>query len=676
MTSTHSAKHILHIDLETYSSVDLAECGVYKYAESPDFEILLFGYALDNYEPVVLDRPTLDVLKEYGVVDMLLDDDYIKVAHNASFERVCISNYLFRQSKMSTGGAELPYFLPPEEWQDTMIMGSELGYPATLAMLGEAIGLPDDKQKMAVGKRLIQYFCKPCKPTKANGNRTRNYPEDDSEKWELFKSYNKRDVEAEQAIYNKLEAMGGVSAEEWANWYVDQRINDRGVGIDSKLVDAVLERGQTYTEQLVQESKQLTGLENPNSLAQLKPWVIQKEGRPIASLAKDAVKELLNGDLQPDVRRVLQIRQELGKTSVKKYDAFKRSSCKDDRVRGCFQFYGGRTGRFAGRLIQPQNFPRNSFDNIEEARQHVLAKDWSYIAEHFNSLNDVFSTLIRTAITPTRKGYCFVIADYSAIEARVTAWLVRETWRQNAFADGKDIYCASASQMFGVPVVKHGVNGHLRQKGKIAELALGYGGGVGALKAMGGEAMGLTEEEMQEIVTRWRSSSPRIVAFWKTLDKAFRNAIKGGCTTLDRDMAVYNKQGNVYIKLPNGRSIAYVNPRITDEYQVEYMGLNQTTRKWEWTGSWGGKLTENVVQAIARDCLCEVLAKLELLDFKPAMHVHDEVICEVPATSSDGTDFRQQELDWMESIMGQSPTWAQDLILTADGFYSDYYRKD
>lgn len=557
-----------------------------------------------------------------------------------------------------------------------MIMGSELGYPATLAMLGEAIGLPEDKQKMAVGKRLIQYFCKPCKPTKANGSRTRNYPEDDTEKYELFKIYNQRDVEAEQAIYNKLDAAGGVSEEEWNNWFIDQRINDRGIGIDMALVDSVLEQNAKHAESLYTEALQTTGLENPNSLAQLKPWIESKEGRPIGSLNKDAVKELLKGNLQPEVRRVLQIRQELGKTSVKKYDAFKRSACKDNRVRGCFQFYGGRTGRFAGRLIQPQNFPRNSFEDIDDARNFVLSHNWEAVEAFYPSLNDVFATLIRTAIVPTRKGYCFTIADYSAIEARVTAWLVRESWRQKAFAEGKDIYCASASQMFGVPVVKHGVNGHLRQKGKIAELALGYGGGVGALKAMGGEAMGLTEEEMQEIVTRWRSSSPNIVAFWKKLDRAFRNAIKGSCTTMDRDMVVYNKAGNVYIQLPNGRSIAYVSPRITEENQVEYMGLNQTTRKWEWTNSWGGKLTENVVQAIARDCLCEVLEKLEQLDFKPVMHVHDEVICEVPASSSDGTDTRQMVLEWMEKIMGESPAWAPDLLLTADGFFSNYYRKD
>ena len=671
MTRSATSKPILHIDLETYSSVDLAECGVYKYAESEDFEILLFGYALNDGPVNVLANPTPGHLKMEGIVDMLLDSGVIKVAHNASFERVCLSNFLFRQNKINTNTViKWPYFLPPEQWQDTMIMASELGYPASLAQLGEALGLPEDKQKLATGKRLIQYFCKPCKPTKANGQRTRNTFVDDQEKWELFKTYNGRDVEAEQAIYDKLMALGGVGQQEWANWYVDQHINDRGIGIDRDLVKAVLEESERHTLQLHAEASRISSLDNPNSLAQLRGWIMLKEGREIPSLNKAAVADLLKSKIKPETRRMLEIRQELGKTSVKKYGAFNRAMCTDDRVRGAFQFYGGRTGRFAGRLIQPQNFPRNSFDDIDDARRYVKSRNWDAIEMIYPGLNDVFSTLIRTAIVPAMEDYSFVIADYSAIEARVTAWLVRETWRQNAFKEGKDIYCASATQMFGVPVVKHGVNGHLRQKGKIAELALGYGGGVGALKAMGGEAMGLTEDEMQDIVSKWRLASPRIAGYWRTLDNAFKRAIKGSVVTLDRNMVIYKRDGNVYIRLPNGRSIAYVSPRINEDGQMEYMGLNQTTRKWEWVNTWGGKLTENVVQSIARDCLCEVLAELDAKGFRPVMHVHDEVICEVPS------DQKEAKLEELETIMGQSPSWAPDIVLTADGFYSDYYRKD
>lgn len=665
----HSNKRVLHIDLETYSSVDLAACGVYKYAESPDFQILLFGYALDDGEVTVLDQPT--ELPE-AIIDLLLDPDVIKVAHNAAFERICISNFLCPR-----WDSDRPSYLPPEQWQDTMIMGSEHGYPATLAQLGSALGLPEDKQKMTVGKRLIQYFCKPCKPTKANGMRTRNMPEDAPEKWETFKEYNKRDVEAEQAIYNKLMSLGGVTEAEWHNWYIDQRINDRGIRIDMDLVDSILDNSDSHTAALFNEMKELTQLENPMSVVQLKAWLkAQEPNLNLSTLDKAMVAGILkDGKLQPTTARVLEIRQELGKTSVKKYDAFKRAACIDDRVRGCFQFYGGRTGRFAGRLIQPQNFPRNTFDEFDIAREMVKDREWNGVDIIFGSINDVCSTLIRTAIVPS-PGYSFVIADYSAIEARVTAWLVRQTWRQEAFKNGKDIYCASASQMFGVPVVKHGINGHLRQKGKIAELALGYGGGTGALRAMGGEAMGLTEQEMEEIVRKWREASPRIKNFWSSLNKAFRKAIDGSVVTMDRNMMVFKQNGNVYVQLPNGRRIAYVHPWIDNDNQIKFMGLNQTTRQWQEIVTWGGKLTENVVQAIARDCLCEVLDKLENNGFNPVMHVHDEVICEIPTNDTTGHDQRQRKLEELEAIMGKSPSWAEDLILTADGFHSQYYKKD
>lgn len=663
----------MHIDLETYSSVDLAECGVYKYAESEDFEILLFGYAFDDDEVNVLEHLTPETMENIGIFKALMDPRITKVAHNAAFERTCLSVYFKRlpqsiQQQYQNPEDEPLDFLPPEQWKDTMIMAAELGYPNSLAQLGDALGLPEDKKKMATGKRLIQYFCKPCKPTISNHGRTRNTDKDASDKWATFVDYNRQDVVTERFIFDELNSICPVLDQEWHNWHVDQRINDRGIGIDADLVDKILHEHEVLTAQLQKEAQDITQLANPNSLAQLKGWIERQEGHAIESLNKTAVTELLKQDITPETRRALEIRQELGKTSVKKYDSFNRSAGKDNRVRGCFQFYGGRTGRFAGRLIQPQNFPRNTFDDFDGARKLVKEEEWTVVQLLYGSLNDVFSTLIRTAIVP-KEGYTFVVADYSAIEARVTAWLTRETWRQEAFKEGKDIYCASASQMFGVPVVKHGQNGHLRQKGKIAELALGYGGGVNALKAMGGEAMGLTEEEMSDIVQKWRKASPHIKAFWSKLDEAVRYAIQGIPVQMDRNMAVYKNGDVLFIRLPNGRSIAYVKPVIINN-EISYMGLNQTTRQWTRITTWGGKLTENVVQSIARDCLCDTLATLEAENFRPVMHVHDEVICEVPKDDADARLARLTE------IMGTPPAWAPDIVLTADGFQSDYYKKD
>ncbi len=663
----------MHIDLETYSSVDLAECGVYKYAESEDFEILLFGYAFDDDEVNVLERLTPETMENLGIFKALMDPRITKVAHNAAFERTCLSAYFRRlpqsiQQQYQNPEDEPLDFLPPEQWKDTMIMAAELGYPNSLAQLGEALGLPEDKKKMAAGKRLIQYFCKPCKPTISNHGRTRNTDKDASDKWATFVDYNRQDVVTERFIFDELNRICPVLDQEWQNWHVDQHINDRGIGIDADLVGKILHEHEVLTAQLQKEAQDLTQLVNPNSLAQLKSWIERQEGHAIESLNKTAVAELLKQDITPETRRALEIRQELGKTSVKKYDSFNRSAGRDNRVRGCFQFYGGRTGRFAGRLIQPQNFPRNTFDDFDGARKLVKEEEWTIVQLLYGSLNDVFSTLIRTAIVP-KEGYTFVVADYSAIEARVTAWLTRETWRQEAFKEGKDIYCASASQMFGVPVVKHGQNGHLRQKGKIAELALGYGGGVNALKAMGGEAMGLTEEEMTDIVQKWRKASPHIKAFWSKLDEAVRYAIQGIPVQMDRNMAVYKNGDVLFIRLPNGRSIAYIKPVIMNN-EISYMGLNQTTRQWTRITTWGGKLTENVVQSIARDCLCDTLATLEAENFRPVMHVHDEVICEVPKDEADARLARLTE------IMSTPPAWAPDIVLTADGFQSDYYKKD
>lgn len=667
-------KPILHIDLETYSSVDLAACGVYKYAESLDFKILLFGYAWNDDLVEVLDLTKEDL--PFSLVSALADENITKVAHNANFERVCLTRYVKEYAKRSIiGNAVRIYltedgFLPPEQWKDTMIMASENGYPSSLGQLGPALGIEEDKVKLATGKRLIQYFCKPCKPTKANGGRWKNLPEHDPEKWNLFIEYNQRDVESEQAIYNKLNNLIPVSDQEWENWSRDQRINDRGIHVDTQIIKDVQSYSLEHGMELMEEARYITGLENPQSVAQLKKWIHDQEGHDVESLNKEAVKDLLKGTLKPETRRALEIRQELGKTSVKKYDAFQRACCEDDRIRGTFQFFGGRTGRWAGRLIQPQNFPRPSFGEVDEVRALVKGGGAFELLELiFPSMNDVFATILRTVITPP-EGSSFIVADYSAIEARVIAWLTRTTWRQEVFKNGGDIYCASASQMFGVPVEKHGINGHLRQKGKIAELALGYGGGTAALEAFGASKMGISPEQQHEIVIKWRRASPKIYDFWYKLERAFKDAITDEkVTALDRNMKVFKSNGNVYIQLPNGRIIGYVTPRIKDG-QISFMGLNQTTRKWEWTKTWGGKLTENVVQAIARDCLCETLKGCDEIGAKTVMHVHDEVICEVPKEEKE-TKFKQ-----LLDVMAKPISWAPDLILVGDGFISDYYKKD
>nr|DAM25783.1 MAG TPA: DNA polymerase I [Caudoviricetes sp.] len=611
----------------------------------------------------------------FSLVSALADENITKVAHNANFERVCLTRYVKDYAKQDILGEAVKKkltedgFLPPEQWHDTMIMSAENGYPSSLGQLGPALGIAEDKVKLATGKRLIQYFCKPCKPTKANGGRWKNLPEHNPEKWNLFIEYNRRDVESEQAIYNKLNSLIPVSDQEWENWHRDQRINDRGIHVDTQIIKNVQSYSLDHGMALMDEARYITGLENPQSVAQLKKWILDQEGHDVESLNKEAVKDLLKGTLKPETRRALEIRQELGKTSVKKYDAFQRACGEDDRIRGTFQFFGGRTGRWAGRLIQPQNFPRPSFDEVDEPRTLVKEGDFELLELIYPSMNDVFATILRTVITPP-EGKSFIVADYSAIEARVIAWLTRTTWRQEVFKNGGDIYCASASQMFGVPVEKHGINGHLRQKGKIAELALGYGGGTAALEAFGASKMGLSPEQQQEIVTKWRQASPRIKDFWYLLGRAFEDAITDGkVTTMDRNMKVFKSNGNVYIQLPNGRILGYVTPRIKDG-QVSFLGLNQTTRKWEWTKTWGGKLTENVVQAIARDCLCETLKGCDEIGAKTVMHVHDEVICEVP-TEEKETKFKQ-----LLDVMAKPISWAPDLVLVGDGFISEYYKKD
>ena len=647
-------KSILHIDLETYSSVDIRKCGVYRYVDSPDFEILLFAYAYDEEPVTVIDLAQGETIPEAVLTD-ITNKDIIKVAHNATFERVCLGKYI-------------GHVLSPEQWHCTMVHALALGLPGSLDSAGKALNLDEDKQKMAVGKRLITYFCKPCKPTNANGQRTRNYPYHDLDKWNLFKEYNKQDVVTEMEIYKRL--MKSPLPESEHNFYcLDQAINDYGIRVDEDLLQKVIGFSKEYGAQLRKECEDITGGINIHSIVQLKQWLSQQEGRQINSLTQESVIELLSSDLDPDSRRILELRQETGKTSVKKYEAFQRSMCHDGRIHGAFQFYGaGRTGRWAGRLIQPQNFPRNSFEDIGLAREMVKAEKWDEMEMLYGSANDVFSTLIRTLIIPP-EGMTFAIADYSAIEARVVAWMADEKWRQDVFAKGGDIYCMSATQMFGVPVEKHGQNSHLRKKGKVAELACGYGGGVGALRKMGGEQMGLSEKEMEEIVKKWRRSSPHVCKLWRELGDAAIEALDTRLRVKCRHGVGFRyANGILFMDLPSGRSLAYAQPRY-DGKDLSYMGI-QSNKKWSRIHTWGGKLTENLIQALARDCLAISMQKIMNAGYHIVMHVHDEVIVEVPEGDA------EEHLKKIEDLMGEPIEWAQGLLLTADGFTSPYYRKD
>lgn len=947
---------ILHIDLETYSSVDLSQSGVYRYAESPDFEILLLAYSYGK-EVKVVDRSKGFIPDE--LIADILDPDVLKVAHNAAFERTCLSRWLGKQ-------------LSPDQWCCTMAWAQNLGLPASLAQLGKVLGLPEDKQKMTEGKRLIRYFCMPCRPTKTNGGRTRNQPYDDREKWEQFVEYNRQDVVTEMAIYDRLSKFP-MHPFESRIYCLDQRINDHGVLCDMDLVRKILGYGEEHSADIESECAKLTGGLNIHSIIQLKEWLSDREGRPIGSLTKGDVNELLRTDLQPESRRLLELRQEAGKTSVKKYEAFDRAVCRDDRLHGMFQYYGTRTGRWcltgdhevltetsgwvrldewkggkiatwnasteavaftkaealefdysgymynyedsrisqvstpdhkmctkrinddswkddtvehmskyracipitgyrtlmpynkpneirvlvmvqadghytsdgiirlkfkkkrkiercihllrqvdipykrfeqkdgavtieipqrhiplwlrmfqdktfgpwlfntnpdiffeelsfwdgyqcgpnsiqytttnkqnadmvqgfahlsnraasikikqrddkgwapcyyvniwltpknahelrkkpviteyegkvycantttgyflvrrngkvwitgnSGRIVQPQNLPRNLFDDFDYARELVKEEEFETVEMLYGSINDVFSTLVRTVFIPP-EGMKYAVADYSAIEARVVAWVANEKWRQEVFRNGGDIYCESASQMFKVPVVKHGINGHLRSKGKIAELALGYGGGVGALKAFGADKMGMTEEEMDEMVQKWRNASPNIRRLWQIVENAVKEAVTNDrVVPIQHHIKFYKNRGILFVMLPSGRSIAYVRPKY-DADGFSYEGLNQTTRQWQRISAWGGKLVENIIQAIARDCLAVTMLKLDKAGYQTVMHVHDEVIVEVPAKDAD------KHLETIESIMGSPIPWAEGLYLTADGFTCDYYRKD
>lgn len=659
---TSSTKRRLLIDLETYSGADITKTGAFKYTEAPDFEILLLACAWDDgpvqvidmtdREPMTDERTAAKAAALASVVAGITDPDIVKVAHNSAFERACLTRYLGRD-------------LPPEEWEDTMILAAMNGLPLSLDAAGAALELRD--QKIREGTALISYFCKPCKPTIANGGRTRNLPEHAPDKWERFKAYCKRDVEVEQAIYRRLRSFP-VTDFERKVWALDARINERGVRIDTGLVAAAIAQNEAFTTRRMAEMRRLTGLENPNSVAQLKDW-LESAGMSADSLNKAAVLELKDKATDPTTRRVLELRQQLGKTSVTKYEAMQSAVCADGRVRGLLQYYGaGRTGRWAGRLVQVQNLPQNHLAGLGLVRELVRERDLETLELCFDSVPDVLSQLIRTAFV-AGEGNIFHVADYSAIEARVIAYLAGEKWRMDVFRSGGDIYCSSASAMFRVPVVKHGVNGHLRQKGKIAELACGYGGGVGALRAFGADKMGLTEEEMQDIVTQWRAASPAIPRFWRDAESAAVRAINNpGRTTTVPCGVKYRRDGDALrCRLPSGRILSYWDAKLDTDGSICFMGQNQTTRRWEKTGTWGGKLVENIVQAYARDCLAVAMVRLAEEGWKICFHVHDEVIVEAPI----GTSWEQ-----VAEVMGRPIDWAPGLLLRGDGYSTPFYRKD
>lgn len=643
----------LSIDIETYSGADLSKCGVYKYAESPDFEILIFGYSVDSGEVQEVDLAGGETMPP-KILSALTDANVTKWAFNAQFERVCLSRWL---------GFPTGEYLNPQSWHCTMVWSAYMGLPLSLEGAGVVLGL--EKQKLTEGKDLVRYFCSPCKPTAANGQRTRNLPEHSPDKWAVFKAYNRRDVEAELSIQEKLEKFP-VPESVWDEYHFDQQINNRGVALDMKLVRSAIEADQQSRSELIRLMRELTELDNPNSVAQMKQW-LSDNGLETDTLGKKAVAELLKTVPEP-LGQVLLLRQQLAKSSVKKYQTMENAVCFDGRARGMFQFYGAnRTGRWAGRLIQMQNLPQNHMPDLEQARELVKCGDFAALDLLYDSVPEVLSELIRTAFVP-RLGCKFIVADFSAIEARVIAWFAEEKWRQKVFASGGDIYCASASQMFRVPVEKHGINGHLRQKGKIAELALGYGGSVGALKAMGALEMGLSEEELQPLVSAWRSSNPNIVRLWWDVDRAVMTAVRERTATEAHGIRFSCQSGMLFITLPSGRRLSYVKPRIgTNQFGsdcVTYEGIG-ATKKWERCDSYGPKFVENIVQATSRDILCYAMQNLRNCPI--VMHIHDELVIEADMQAS---------IEDICTRMGQTPPWANGLLLRADGYETDFYKKD
>lgn len=643
----------LSIDLETYSDQPLAKTGVYRYVESPDFEILLFAYSVDGGPVQQIDLACGEKIPS-EILSALEDETVTKWAFNANFERICLSRFL---------GYPTGDYLEPGSWKCSMIWAAYMGLPLSLEGVGAVLGL--EKQKLTEGKDLIKYFCQPCAPTKSNGQRTRNLPEHAPDKWLAFKRYNIRDVETEMSIQARLSKYP-VPDSVWEEYHLDQEINDRGVGLDMELVRQAIQMDGRSRSELTQAMKELTSLDNPNSVQQMKQWLADN-GVETDTLGKKAVAELLK-TAPPQLQKVLTLRQQLAKSSVKKYQAMETAVCADGRARGMFQFYGAnRTGRWAGRIIQMQNLPQNHLDDLSEARGLVRVGDFDALEMLYEDVPDTLSQLIRTAFVP-QENRKFIVADFSAIEARVIAWFAGEKWRQDVFAEGKDIYCASASQMFGVPVEKHGVNGHLRQKGKIAELALGYGGSVGALKAMGALEMGLQEDELPALVSAWRQANPKIVQFWWAVDRAVMDAVTRKTTTKTHGIIFSARNGMLFITLPSDRSLAYVKPKIGENRFgggcITYEGIG-VTKKWERLESYGPKFVENIVQATSRDILCYAMQTLRCCSI--VMHIHDEVVIEAD---------RRMSLQAVCDQMGRTPPWAKGLQLRADGYETDFYKKD
>ena len=646
----------ISIDIETFSDVDLIRCGVYKYADSPNFEMLLFAYAVDDGDVHIIDIAGGEELPE-EIIQTIKSDTVVKTAYNAQFERVCLSKYL----KLPEGE-----YLNPQSWYCTAVQAAELALPLSLADVGSVLGL--ERQKMTEGKELIKYFCVPCKPTKSNGNRTRNRPCHDINKWETFKKYCMRDVDVERQIADKLK-MYPISDEEHRLYVLDQIINDRGVLVDSELAEQAVKLNSIQTAVAVEQAYMITGLENPNSVTQLKQW-LKENGVEIESLSKKAVKSLAD-ETDGDVSEMLKLRLLMAKTSVKKYEAVIRSVCSDNRVHGMMRFCGAnRTGRWSGNILQPQNLPQNHLPDLTLARDIVKDGDFEMLDMMFGNVPNVLSELIRTILIP-KPNHRFIVADFSAIEARVLAWIAGEQWRIDTFRNGGDIYCASASKMFKVPVEKHGVNGELRQKGKISELACGYGGSVGALKNMGAVEMGVQENELQGLINDWRNANPHIVRFWYEVGNAAMKAIKEKTTVPLGKLVFAYERGILFIRLPSGRRLSYIKPRIgTNRFggdSITYMGIN-SAKKWDRLETFGGKLTENIVQGTARDLLANALINAANAGYDTVFHVHDEIICEVPNGYG--------SVDELCKLMCIKPEWADGLPLNADGFEYEYYKKE
>lgn len=650
---------VLGIDLETRNKEDIKKVGGYRYAEN--CEILLFAYAYDEDPVQVIDMASGEEIPRFVISDVLDNPDVLKVAYNAQFERTVLSNY-FRSKGMLTG------WLDASQWLCTMVLGMTLGLPAGLDALGKVLGLSEDKAKMAVGKKLIQKFCKP--------DRKGNFvlPSEAPEDWKTFIEYNRRDVETERTL-RKMMWKYVPSPTERKLWALDQRINDRGVHIDQKLAKNAIAIDTECRDEVMEEARELTGLQNPSSNAQLKVWLQEQEGwdEPPASLTKTTIPELIEKCKNEDCKRALELKLKLGKTSTKKYQTMLDTVCKDGNVHGLLQFYGAsRTGRWAGRLVQTQNLPRCYLEDLDDARGTVLLGDREIMEFLYENIPDTLSQLIRTAFTAS-PGCRFIDADFSAIEARVIAWLAKEEWRQEVFRENGDIYCASASQMFHVPVEKHGINGHLRQKGKIAELALGYGGSIGALKNMGADKMGLSDEELKDIVTKWREASPRIVKLWHDAENAAINAVQntGKSFAFGTNCSFIRESGILFMQLPSGRRIAYYQPEIEEgDYgpELTYHGVNQTTRQWTKLRTYGGKIVENSTQSIARDCLATAMLRLDEAGYPIVMHIHDEMVADMPEGKG--------SLDDAVRIMSQPIRWAPGLVLNADGWEDKYFKKE